>query len=95
MPQTAPPGRKQIERECDSLRHDWDKFITQITSTKSSLEESLLSWQQFDKSFDGLSKWLKETESQLTDYQMKSSLAEKKVQVEKFKVCFVKKFDFF
>ena len=86
MPQTAPPGCKQIERECDLLQHDWDQFIGQITSTNSCLDESLLSWQQFDKSFDALSKWLKETESQLTEYQMKSSVVEKKVQVEKFKV---------
>lgn len=83
---TAPAGQSQIRREMDSLNHDWELYSTKLKDTQSGLEATKESWQEFDSMFDSLSKWVKDVELQLKDQELKSTLADKRSQVEKFKV---------
>lgn len=39
---SSPEGRETIKTELTSLQQDWDKYLTTISDTKSSLELSLL-----------------------------------------------------
>ena len=86
LPQTAPSGQQQIRHELDSLSHDWDLYTTKLTETLSGLEATKESWEEFDALYDTLSKWLRDMEIQLKDQELKSTLADKQGQVEKFKV---------
>lgn len=88
LPQTAVAGQQQIRRELDSLRCDWDKYSNQLTNSKQGLSEALGVLEEFDSLFDNLSKWLRDVEGQMKDYELKSTLADKEAQVEKFKVGF-------
>jgi len=46
----------------------------------------MLQWGDFETKFDTCSQWLKNMEQQVKNYELKSTLPEKKAQVEKFKV---------
>ena len=92
LPQTAPQGQKQVRRELDSLKYDWDKYSSRITETKSALESAHNSWEQFDSLYDDLGKWLKEMEVKIKDHELKSTLQDKKTQVDKFKVRMLRNF---
>ena len=39
---SSPEGRETIKTELASLQQDWDKYLTTISDTKSSLELCLL-----------------------------------------------------
>ena len=86
LPQTAPPGQQNIRRELDSLNHDWSHYINKMSDTKDGLEETRSAWEDFDGRYEGLSKWLREMEGQIKDYELKSTLQDKRSQVERFKV---------
>ena len=86
LPQTAPSGQQQIRRELDALTHDWDLYSTKLTETLAGLEATKESWEEFDTLYETLSKWLRDMEIQLKDQELKSTLADKRGQVERFKV---------
>jgi len=46
----------------------------------------MLQWGDFETKFDHCSHWLKNMEQQVKSYELKSTLQEKKNQVDKFKV---------
>jgi hypothetical protein len=46
----------------------------------------MLQWGDFESKFDVCSQWLKHMEQQVKNYELKSTLDDKKTQVEKFKV---------
>ena len=50
------------------------------------MRSALQTWDDFDILYDALHKWLKDTETKVKDYELKSTLDDKKVQLEKFKV---------
>jgi len=86
LPQTAPQGQQQIRREVDALKFDWEKYSSKLSETKTALESSLAAWEQFDGLHDELTKWLKEMEAKIRDQDLKSTLQDKKSQVEQLKV---------
>jgi hypothetical protein len=87
IPQTAMPGQAQIRREIDSLGHDWELFTTRAKDTQTGLESTKTAWKEFDAMFDALSKWIRDAETQLQDQELKSTLTDKRSQVDKLKVC--------
>ena len=53
---------------------------------EEDLEHAMLQWGDFESKFDVCSQWLKHMEQQVKNYELKSTLEDKKTQVEKFKV---------
>jgi nesprin-1 len=84
---TAQAGAQQIRRELDTLSYDWQKYISELNDAENGLQEALTAWDEYDTLYDILSKWLFERESEVKDNELKSSLADKQAQVQKYKVC--------
>ena len=61
-------------------------FVVHLQA-EEDLEHALLQWGDFETKFDSCSHWLKDMEQQVKNHELKSTLPEKKTQVEKFKVC--------
>lgn len=45
-------------------------------------------WKEFEDAHDHCTSWVKETELKVKEIDLKSSLKEKKEQLEKLRVCF-------
>lgn len=86
MVHTATPGQQQIRRELETLNYDWQKYQSELKDAENGLEGALQAWEEYDSLYDSLSKWLSEKEAEVKDTELKSSLADKKAQVEKYKV---------
>ncbi|GFO48198.1 nesprin-1, partial [Plakobranchus ocellatus] len=85
MPHTSPQGQANIRRELDSLNADWDSLITRMNDTQQGLIQAIQALDLYDGSCENLSQWLRETESQFKDCELKSTLKEKETQVQTFK----------
>ena len=70
----------------DHLQSEWQDYISRIEQAEEDLERAQLQWGDFETKFDACSQWLKNMEQQVKNYELKSTLPEKKTQVEKFKV---------
>ena len=86
LAQTSPQGQANVRRELDGLQQDWDSLGARMRDTQQSLAHAIHALETYDVSCEGLNRWLREAESQLKDYDLKSTLPEKQAQVEKFKV---------
>nr|KAG5692778.1 hypothetical protein BaRGS_009394 [Batillaria attramentaria] len=86
LPQTSPQGQANVRRELDALKHEWDTLGGRMKDTQQSLVHAIKALETYDVSCESLNRWLRETESQLKDYELKSTLSEKQAQVEKFKI---------
>ena len=86
LSQTAPPGQQQIRRELETLNFDWQKYCSELRDAETGLQGALEGWNEYDSLYDSLSQWLSEMESQVKDYELKSSLSDKQAQVGKYKV---------
>ena len=84
--ETAPTGQQQITRDVSGLTQDWQTFCSRLNTTQVAQQQAADSWEQFDQLSDDLSTWLKDTESQLNDYQLKPTLGDKQNQLKQFKV---------
>ena len=72
-------------------RNDLSVDINYCTSqAEEDLEHAQLQWGDFETKFDACSHWLKNMEQQVKNYELRSTLPEKKAQVEKFKVLLMK-----
>ena len=83
---TSMPGCEVLRREMDHMQSEWQDYISRIHQAEEDLEHAQLQWGDFETKFDACSQWLKNMEQQVKNYELKSTLPEKKTQVEKFKV---------
>lgn len=84
--QTSHHGQASIRRELDTLKQEWDSLQSNMKETQRTLQHGIKALETYDVSCESLSQWLRETEIQLKDCELKSTLAEKQNQVEKLKV---------
>lgn len=64
----------------------WTSCSNLLNSTKSDLEKQVDSWNQYEGCFNDLSRWLREMEPEARVQHPKSTLEEKKAQLEALKV---------
>lgn len=86
---TSPQGQATVRRDLDTLRQEWDVLCSKMKDTQQNLMHAIKALETYDVSCESLNRWLRETESQLKDYDLKPSLEEKRAQLEKFKVTFL------
>ena len=79
-------GQQHIRRELETLNFDWQKYSSHLREAQEGLEGALQAWHEYDVLHDDLSKWLREMEGGVTDYDLKSTLTDKKAQIERYKV---------
>ncbi len=82
---TSAPGIEILKRELDALKSDWDSAKDEADSAQTALENALQLWKEFETSHTTLNNWLKNTEQQLKDIALRSTLEEKQEQVERLK----------
>lgn len=86
---TAPEGREDIRQELRNLKTNWDSLYDELSSVQRRLEVSLVQWTSFDESYNQVENWLREMETLLEgQVPLRSTLEEKKTQLQTFKVCF-------
>ena len=88
IPQTATSGQASIRQELEALRQDWEGLGTQISDIEQNLVEAQQALVTYDGSCDSLGHWLRDTEAELKDQELKSSLEDKMNQMEHLKVKF-------
>ena len=87
QPQTNAAGCQIIRDQLESYRERFDKLKSDILDAKIDMEAILSCWVTFERAFEQLNIWLKETEVRLkSDSDPKADLAEKKALLEKIKV---------
>ncbi|XP_025103982.1 nesprin-1-like isoform X4 [Pomacea canaliculata] len=82
---TSPQGQATVRRDLDTLKQEWDVLCSKMKDTQQNLMHAIRALETYDVSCESLNRWLRETESQLKDYDLKPSLEEKRAQLEKFK----------
>ena len=76
-----------IRDQLESYREQYEKLKLDILDAKIDMEAILSCWITFERAFEQLNIWLKETEVRLkSDSDLKADLAEKKALLEKIKV---------
>ena len=84
---STPQNKKAVEDQVAKLKNSWDKLNKDINTCSGALEGALTRWNEFNDVHKNLSRWLSDTENLLlAELTVKSDLAEKKTQLEKFKV---------
>ncbi|XP_041351119.1 nesprin-1-like [Gigantopelta aegis] len=86
IPQTAAHGQHTIQQELDILKQDWERLGSSITDIEQSLGQAQQALVSYDSSCETLGHWLRETEAEVKDQELKSSLDDKINQVEHLKV---------
>ncbi len=61
-------------------------YNARLKESQRGLQDALQAWEEFDILHDTLQKWLKDTEETVKEHELKSTLDDKKNQLEKFKV---------
>ena len=86
VPKTTTLGQTTIRQKVESLLVDWQNYQAKVTEGRHGLEEALHSWEDYDGMYEKLARWLKDMEGQTKEYELKSTLQDKKKQVDRLKV---------
>ena len=88
--QTSPEGRQMIEFELKLMRSELDSVQMNASDNKTRLQKLLSDLTEFLKEHEILNMWIKEVRlKQKSDAGLKRDLAEKKIFLERMKVCFI------
>lgn len=87
LPNTGGAGKKTIETEIIKLTKDWEDMNKEINDCSGMLEGIQSKWHEYEKYYGSFVKWMTEVEGVLaTEPEAKAQLAEKKTQLDKYKV---------
>lgn len=88
-PTSVPTRQKEtMTRDVDNLKLDFDKFSSTLSDIKSGLENRLQDWNLYESNVDKLIEWLGDSEISLKNYSLKTTIGEKKEQLNKYQVRF-------
>jgi regulator of replication initiation timing len=97
IPHTSSAGAREIHDNIEQQKSALDSLKQDTAAVKLQLENSITHWVAYQRSYEQLGQWLKDTEVKVkADGETKSDLAEKKAYLEKIKVCcFIKTYFYF
>jgi len=81
-------GQQELRQQMKTAKDDWREVVGSLGELLSALESRLQKWNELDRCLDELSNWLTETEAQLKNVEMKSTVAEKQAVVAQLSVSF-------
>lgn len=64
----------------------WNWYAQQLDKVQHDMKNLLQQWKQLDSHMIDFSQWIKNCEDEVKHFELKSSLDEKRVQLNKFKV---------
>lgn len=85
IPDTAELGQNNIQSQLDNSQQEWEGLIATIESTVTSIENKLAQWDEFEILRDECHAWIREIDNKLHSIDLKSTLLEKKDQMEYLK----------
>ncbi|XP_018338972.1 PREDICTED: nesprin-1 isoform X6 [Trachymyrmex septentrionalis] len=85
IPGTLESGQINIRSQIDSSQQEWEGLISAVKSTIESLENKLQQWSEYEISKERCLAWMRDTDTKLHAVDLKSTLAEKKTQLEKLR----------
>nr|XP_050869210.1 muscle-specific protein 300 kDa [Vespula vulgaris] len=85
IPGTLETGQVNIRSQIDSSQQEWEGLISAVKSTIEALENKLQQWNEFENLKERCLVWIKDTDTKLHAVDLKSTLAEKKDQLEKLR----------
>lgn len=86
LQQTGVTGQQLIRQEVGSAKDRMNECIQTAEQLRNELNTCLDTWNDVDRSFDDLRKWLKGVEGELQSVELKSSLKQKQNQVDRLTV---------
>ena len=86
IPGTLESGQINIKSQIDSSQQEWESLVSAVKSTMEALEAKLQQWNEFESSKERCLAWIRETDTKLHAVDLKSTLEEKKDQLEKLRV---------
>lgn len=79
-------SKEAMTRDLTNLNVDFDRFTSTLSDVKSTLENRLQQWNDYETNLDRLITLLSDAENSLKNYITKSTLEEKQEQYNKFQV---------
>ncbi len=80
-------SKAKVEQELSDMKRDWEKMNADISACNAKLDAQLVKWAAYDELRSVFIQWLITVETEIKmGVQPKTELAEKKAQLEKFRV---------
>lgn len=80
--------QEQLEKRLEKLEYEWAEFCESASNLKSSLEDNLMIWKEFEKDCDKMKAFLNEQEQNITRTIGKGiDIQAIGIEQEKIKVC--------
>ncbi|XP_033126145.1 nesprin-1-like [Anneissia japonica] len=67
LSQTSPDGRSSSKQSVQTLKDNWQEYLTQLSQTHSILEGCLMSWKNYKQCLAQVEAWLDEMNEKLTE----------------------------
>lgn len=84
-------SRAGLESELNQLEEEWAEFCQETISVKTSVEEALQSWTEYEENREKLSEWLHELEGlHKGSYNVPAELDSLKEMLERNRVMYVR-----
>lgn len=84
---TGPDGREMLRVQLKVVRERWEAMCEDLASTATALDQCLQQFAEFSASQEQLTRWLREVEqSMLQHSDLKSTLQEKRAQLQSHKI---------
>ncbi|CAG0880678.1 unnamed protein product [Cyprideis torosa] len=77
-------AKETVERDIGNCRFELETLSSKVQDTRSTLSERLRQWKSYEAMFDRLMSWLNDSEANVKDFAFKTTVAEKKAQLEKY-----------
>lgn len=90
LQQTGVAGQQAVRQQLNALRNRTNESCQLASQLKDELESHVSVWDDVDASHDSLLKWVKTMEAQLQNVELKSSLEQKREQLNQLKVMLLK-----
>lgn len=85
IPGTLESGQVNIRSQIDSSQQEWEGLVSAVKMTIDSLETKLQQWNEYETSKERCFAWIRDTDTKLHAVDLKSTLEEKKGQLEKLR----------
>ncbi|XP_008555407.1 muscle-specific protein 300 kDa isoform X6 [Microplitis demolitor] len=86
IPGTLESGQVNIRSQIDSSQQEWEGLVSAIKSTIEVIENKLQQWHEFEALKEKCLDWIRDTDTKLHAVDLKSTLPEKKEQLEQLRV---------
>ena len=85
MPGTVDQGKTNIRIQIDSTEQEWQGIISSVNSTIELIEQKIKQWSEYEAMKDECLTWLRDIDTKLHMFDLKSTLLEKTSQLEELR----------